>query len=101
VPTQRVTITIDSHLLEQARQLGDLSAVVSVAAALYMRDVMSVELYERVLAEARPLLYELDDEFGPVPDDVMEQARHDWRVATDAIERAHRDASRAASADPG
>jgi hypothetical protein len=87
---RKLSITLPAETVDQIHQCSDnVSAFIYDAVTAYFRN-----------AELGKLLHELDEEFGPVPDDVMEEARHDWRVAMDEIEQAHRDASRARSADP-
>jgi post-segregation antitoxin CcdA len=88
--TEKVSITLDSQLLaEIRRRSANVSALVNEALDAYFRN-----------ARLGELLDELDREFGPVPAEVREQARHDWMAAMDQIQHARRGGDDAGSADP-
>ena len=66
----KVSLSLDRELVEQARTLAGsrgLSALVNEALRVQLQ-------HERV----RRLLNEMDDEYGPVPEHVMEEVRQEW-----------------------
>lgn len=76
----KVSLSIEEHLLAEARERagrGELSA--------YVNEALRRQLQRDRLVG---LLAELDAEAGPIPDDVMAQARKPWREA-DAAKRRH------------
>jgi len=70
--TEKVSITLDANVLAEARQVaGDrgLSA--------FVNDVLQRHLQSaRILA----FLREQDEEFGPVPAELLEEARREWET---------------------
>lgn len=89
---KKVSVTLDAELLAQARQQSDnLSAFVNDALAASLRNV-----------NLGRLLDELDDEFGPVPEETMRRAQEEMDAAILSVERGRRALrQRAPAADPG
>lgn len=86
--TKKLSVTMDEELVaEIQRRSKNVSALITDAVEAYLRNVHLGELLD-----------ELDQEFGPVPQDVMDQVRHDWAVAVGRVEQAGR-ATGASSAD--
>jgi post-segregation antitoxin CcdA len=82
--TEKVSLTLDADLLAEARKRSDnLSALVNEALEMWMRNNRLGEFLD-----------ELDKEFGPVPEDVQEQARQDMERARRKIEAAQAQARR-------
>jgi hypothetical protein len=72
--SEKVSITLDPAIVAEARRMagdGGLSA--------FVNDVLRWHLQNLRL---RKYLAELDDEFGPVPEELREEAKREW----DAIE---------------
>jgi Arc/MetJ family transcription regulator len=66
----KVSLSLDQDLVAQARALAGargLSALVNEALRVQLQ-------HERI----RRLLAEMDDEYGPVSDQVMEEVRREW-----------------------
>jgi len=77
---KKVSVTLDAELLAQARQQSDnLSALLNDALAAYIRNV-----------NLGRLLDELDEEFGPVPEETMREAREEMDAAILQVERGRR-----------
>lgn len=67
---EKVSLSLDPDLLGEARQVSGARGLSG-----FVNDALRVRLqHERV----RRLLAEMDDEFGPVPDGVMEEVRRSW-----------------------
>jgi len=74
VATAKVSITLDAELLQQARvhgATGGLSATVNEALRVYLQGL-------RVDA----LLADMEQEFGAVPEEMLEQARQELKQLT-------------------
>lgn len=69
----KVSLSIDEDVLSEARDRAGRRELSS-----YVNDALRRQLQRDRLAE---LLTEMDAKSGPVPDDVMEQARQPWRSA--------------------
>jgi hypothetical protein len=70
VAVAKVSLSLDQELVDQARALAGargLSALVNEALRVQLQ-------HERV----RRLLAEMDEEYGPVPEQVMEEVRREW-----------------------
>jgi hypothetical protein len=66
----KVSLSLDKELVEQARALAGargLSGLVNEALRVQLQ-------HERI----RRLLDEMDDEYGPVPEHVIEEVRQEW-----------------------
>ena len=67
---EKISLSLDAQIVHQARQIAGrrgLSALVN--------DALRVRLQQERL---RRLLAEMDDEFGPVPPEEIEEARKTW-----------------------
>ncbi len=67
---EKISLSLDAQILEKARQIAGrrgLSALVN--------DALRIRLQQERL---RRLLAEMDDEFGPVPPEEIEDARKTW-----------------------
>ena len=65
-----MSLSLDQELVDQARALAGargLSALVNEALRVQLQ-------HERI----RRLLAEMDEEYGPVPEQVMEEVRREW-----------------------
>jgi hypothetical protein len=70
VAVTKVSLSLDKDLVDQARALAGargLSALVNEALRIQLQ-------HERI----RRLLDEMDEEYGPVPEQVMEEVRQEW-----------------------
>ncbi len=67
---EKVSISLDSALLGQARELAGRRGLSGL-----VNDALRVKLQHERL---RKLLEQMDLEFGPVPDDEMKRARKTW-----------------------
>jgi hypothetical protein len=70
VAVEKVSLSLDPDVVAEARELagrGGLSALVN--------DALRVRLQHLRVAR---LLDEMDTEYGPVPDAVMEEVRREW-----------------------
>ncbi len=68
---EKVSLSLDPDLVAEARELvgrGGLSALVNDGLRLRLQQVRITRLLD-----------EMDDEFGPVPDDVAEEVAQEWR----------------------
>jgi len=71
MPKERITVTLDPEVLELVQQYaGDMSV------SAFVNDVLADFVRREGM---RDLLRELDEEFGPVPDDVREKGEQIWR----------------------
>ena len=80
----KVSLSLDRDLVEQARTLAGsrgLSALVNEALRVQLQ-------HERI----RRLLDEMDDEYGPVPEHVMEEVCREWPDQSVAEPSSHRSA---------
>lgn len=69
---EKVSLSLDPDVVAEARQIagrGGLSALVN--------DALRVRLQHLRITR---LLDEMDDEFGPVPDDVAEEVGRTWQA---------------------
>ena len=73
VPVSKVSLSLDEDVLSEARHRAGRRELSS-----YVNEALRRQLQRDRLAE---LLVEMDAESGPIPDDVMEQARQPWRSA--------------------
>lgn len=73
VAVSKVSLSIDEDVLAEARERAGRRELSS-----YVNEALRRQLQRDRLAE---LLAEMDAESGPVPDDVMEEARQLWRSA--------------------
>jgi Arc/MetJ family transcription regulator len=69
----KVSLSIDEDVLAEARERAGRRELSS-----YVNEALRHQLQHDRLLE---LLAEMDAEAGPIPDDVMEQARKPWRNA--------------------
>ncbi len=69
----KVSLSIDEDVLSEARDRAGRRELSS-----YVNEALRRQLQRDRLAE---LLAEMETESGPIPDDVMEQARQPWRNA--------------------
>lgn len=69
----KVSLSIDEDVLAEARARAGRRELSS-----YVNDALRRQLQRDRLGE---LLAEMDEESGPVPDDVLEEARTPWRSA--------------------
>lgn len=70
MPTEKVSLSLDPDLLQEARRAAGARGL-----SAFVNDALRVRVqHERV----RRLLDEMDDEFGPVPDEVAEEVRKEW-----------------------
>jgi len=69
----KVSLSIDEDVLSEARDRAGRRELSS-----YVNGALRRQLQRDRLAE---LLAEMETESGPIPDDVMEQARQPWRNA--------------------
>ena len=69
----KVSLSIDEDVLAEARARAGRRELSS-----YVNDALRRQLQRDRLAD---LLAEMDEESGPIPDDVMEEARQLWRSA--------------------
>ncbi len=72
----KVSLSIDEEILAEARDRAGRRELSS-----YVTDALRRQLQHDRLGE---LLAEMDAASGPVPDDLMEEARRLWRGAVDA-----------------
>lgn len=73
---EKVSLSLDPDVVAEARELagrGGLSALVN--------DALRVRLQHMRITR---LLDAMDDEFGPVPDDVVEEVGHTWQALDEA-----------------
>ena len=68
---EKVSITLDADVVAEARAGMDERGF-----SAYVNDVLRREQQQRRL---RQLLDDLDTEYGPVPDEMREEARREWR----------------------
>lgn len=80
----KVSLSIDEAVLAEARDRAGRRELSS-----YVTDALRRQLQHDRLRE---LLAEMDAAAGPVPDDLMEEARQLWRGAVDAPKTRHRSA---------
>lgn len=85
----KVSLSIDEDVLAEARGRAGRRELSS-----YVNEALRHRLQHDRLGD---LLLEMDAESGPVPDDVMEEARTAWRGAAEAKPRL----DRACSSTPG
>lgn len=71
VAVSKVSLSIDEDVLVEARSRAGRRELSS-----YVNDALRRQLQRDRLAE---LLAEMEADSGPIPDDVMEQARQPWR----------------------
>jgi Arc/MetJ family transcription regulator len=71
VAVSKVSLSIDEEVLAEARARAGRRELSS-----YVNDALRRQLQRDRLAE---LLAEMDAESGPIPDELMEQARQPWR----------------------
>ncbi len=67
---EKVSISLDSALLVQARELAGRRGLSGL-----VNDALRIKLQHERL---RRLLEQMDREFGPVPDGEMKRARKEW-----------------------
>ena len=67
----KVSLSIDEDVLAEARTRAGRRELSS-----YVNEALRRQLQRDRLGE---LLAEMDDESGPIPDDVLEEARKPWR----------------------
>jgi len=68
---RKISVTLPGDLLDEARQYADDGNI-----SAYVADGLRRRIeFDR----ARRLLRELDEEWGPIPEDVREKARDAWR----------------------
>ncbi len=68
---RKISLTLPGDLLDEARQYADDGNI-----SAYIADGLRRRIeFDR----ARRLLRELDEEWGSIPEDVREKARHAWR----------------------
>ena len=82
----KVTLTIDEEVLAEARKFAgprQLSAYVTDALAWRIE-----REHQRI--RVREMLDEMDAEYGPVPEEMLEEARKLWQPVTDADAPKHR-----------
>lgn len=71
--TKKVSVTLDADLVAEIK-----SEVGERGFSAYLNDsIRRRRQYERL----RRLLREMDEEFGPVPDDVKQQVAREWNEA--------------------
>ena len=68
----KVSLTIDEELLEEARQRVGRRGL-----SAYVSEALRRQLQHDRLGE---LLDQMEAESGPIPEDLMEEARNLWRV---------------------
>ena len=73
VSMSKVSLSIDEEVLAEARERAGRRELSSYVNAALRRQLQRDRLVE--------LLSEMDAESGPVPDDVLEEARRPWRSA--------------------
>jgi hypothetical protein len=74
--TAKVSLTLDEELIEEAREVAG-----SRGLSGYMNRALGKQLqHDRV----RKLLAEMDEEFGPVDDEIMHDVRRAWPGPADA-----------------
>ncbi len=73
MPVSKVSLSIDEDVLAEARARAGRRELSS-----YVNEALRRQLQRDRLGE---LLAEMDDESGPVPDDLLEEARQPWRRA--------------------
>lgn len=70
MPTAKVSLTLDEDLIEEAREVAG-----SRGLSGYMNRALGKQLqHDRI----RKLLAEMDEELGPVDDEILENARRTW-----------------------
>ena len=73
---EKVSLSLDPHVVAEARELagrGGLSALVNDALRVRLQHI-----------RIKRLLDAMDDEFGPVPDDVVEEVGRTWQALDEA-----------------
>lgn len=71
MPVSKVSLSIDEDVLAQARERAGRRELSS-----YVTDALRRQLQHDRIGE---LLAEMETESGPIPDEVMEEARQRWR----------------------
>jgi hypothetical protein len=66
----KVSLSLDEDLVGQARTLAGARGL-----SAFVNEALRVQLQH---ARIRRLLDEMDDEYGPVPGQVMEEVRREW-----------------------
>jgi Arc/MetJ family transcription regulator len=80
----KVSLSIDEEVLAEARDRAGRRELSS-----YVTDALRRQLQHDRLGE---LLAELDDTAGPIPDELMEEARQLWRGAVEGSKTRRRSA---------
>jgi hypothetical protein len=70
VSVKKVSLTLDAKLLAQARELAGKRGLSGL-----VNDALRIKLQHERL---RRLLEQMDQEFGPIPDEEMKRARKAW-----------------------
>jgi hypothetical protein len=76
VAVEKVSLSLDPDVVAEARELagrGGLSALVNDAVRIRLQHIRITRLLDA-----------MDDEFGSVPDDVVEEVGHRWRALDEA-----------------
>jgi hypothetical protein len=83
MPTEKLSLTLEQDVVAQAREAAGARGLSS-----YVNEAVRKQLqHDQLLA----LLDQLDEEFGPVPDAVMDEVRAEW-PAPDELPRHRRSA---------
>lgn len=75
--TEKVSLTLDEETLRQARKRVGRRGL-----SAYVDDAVRLRLQHDRL---RALLAEMEAESGPIPRDVMEEARREWQRGTEFL----------------
>lgn len=75
--TEKVSLTLDEKTLRDARKSAGRRGL-----SAYIDDAVSLQLQHERL---RALLAEMEEESGPIPPEVMEEARKEWQRGTEFL----------------
>jgi Arc/MetJ family transcription regulator len=84
VPVSKVSLSIEEDVLAEARERAGRRELSS-----YVSDALRRQLQHDRIGE---LLAQMDAESGPIPEDLMEEARKLWRGPGDSPKRKRRSA---------
>lgn len=75
MPTEKLSLTLEQDVVAQAREKAGTRGL-----SAYVNEAVRKQLqHERIVA----YLAELDEEFGPVPEAVMEEVRTEWPATSE------------------
>lgn len=79
---RKVSVTLEDGLVKQARGRAGAGGL-----SRYLNDALRLHLQRDRLSE---YLDELDEEFGPVPPEIIKEVERRWRAGDEQIRRATR-----------